>query len=574
MEHSIKCETDVAGTDSDSQTSFTLPVRAEFKRNRRSINLDLKMTVLRLYESGHQGIEIARMLGLPASTVRTIRQNADKIKAGAKNATPWVAKKITRSRSVHMETMESLLASWIEDQNQRNSPPGTAAIQMKAKSIYDCLVAEDGGSSKTEEFGASRGWLERFRRRTNLSSINSQGEVLSNDTSVAQRFPEEWQNIIEEGGYSPKQVFNVDETGLYWKRLPSRTSVSMAEKNAPGFKASRDRLTIILGGNAEGDFKFKPMVVYHSQSPKALKGYSKEHLRVTWRSNKKSWVTGTLFEEWINAYAVPALKDYCLRENLPFKILFVLDGAPSHPPHLLNISDDLKFVFLPSNTTSLLQPMDQGVIKMFKACYLRHTFQQLLDACTGEGKPTMKEFWLEYDILMAIDNIADAWDEVNKSCMNSAWEKLWPESVADCDGVEQIFIEIAIICKQITDMAQDAGFTGMGEGDIQDLLNSHREELSPEDFLELESQRAVEDEEESSAVATASRVFTVKRLAEFFKHIDAAMAIINEDDANRERSCKVARAVANEIICYKDIYVEKKKQKRAERNWSRKDEGN
>jgi hypothetical protein len=59
-------------------------------------------------------------------------------------------------------------------------------------------------------------------------------------------------------------VFNVDETGLYWKEMPDRTYVSIEEKTAPGFKAAKDRLTLLLGGNAEGDFKLKPLVLYHS----------------------------------------------------------------------------------------------------------------------------------------------------------------------------------------------------------------------------------------------------------------------------------------------------------------------
>jgi len=129
------------------------PSETKIKRQRKTICIEEKLEVINRLEKGERIANICRALGLAKSTVRTIRNNADRIKESAKSGIRASAKRICYSRSSTMERMEKMVSMWIEDQNHRHLPISMLVVQAKARSIYEDLSKDDNA----KPFNASSG---------------------------------------------------------------------------------------------------------------------------------------------------------------------------------------------------------------------------------------------------------------------------------------------------------------------------------------------------------------------------------------------------------------------------------
>jgi hypothetical protein len=91
------------------------------------------------------------------------------------------------------------------------------------------------------------------------------------------------------------------------------------------------------------------------------------NLAVTWRNNKKAWMTVATIEEWLNMFNAKMKKE---NRNILF-----LDTATCHPRVTL---PNVKIIWFPANATSVLQPMDMDVIYTSKSHYRRFLMQSLI----------------------------------------------------------------------------------------------------------------------------------------------------------------------------------------------------
>ena len=95
-------------------------------------------------------------------------------------------------------------------------------------------------------------------KRSGIHSVHRHREAASSSKKEAEKSKKEFSDLIKAVGFIPQQVFNGDETNLFWKKLPNRAFITEEEKALPVHKPMKDRLTLLMCGNASGDFKVKP----------------------------------------------------------------------------------------------------------------------------------------------------------------------------------------------------------------------------------------------------------------------------------------------------------------------------
>lgn len=152
---------------------------------------------------------------------------------------------------------------------------------------------------KIEGFKASNGWLDNFKERHGIVFKEVQGEAAAVDMEAVDNWR---QDILSKllAEYSPSNVFNVDETGLFWRLMPDKTmtfkgnllilaclALDLGDKCSGG-KKSKERITVLVGSNMDGSEKIPLLIIGKSKKPRCFKSAK---IPVEYEANKKAWMT-------------------------------------------------------------------------------------------------------------------------------------------------------------------------------------------------------------------------------------------------------------------------------------------
>lgn len=196
--------------------------------------------------------------------------------------------------------------------------------------------------------------------------------------------------------YDARNIFNADETGLFYNCLLNRTLTFKNDK-CHGGKNSKERIIVMLAANINGFQKLRHLMIEKFANPRCLKNI--KSFPLMYQSNKKEWMTGVLFTEWLLCIDADMKK-------VNRKILMFVDNCNAHNLVINNAHlENIQIHFLPPNTTSTLQPLDQGIIKHFKTMYLKEIVREVL-ACMGDVQ-------CKISILIAMEMVHKAWGNVS-----------------------------------------------------------------------------------------------------------------------------------------------------------------
>ena len=321
-----------------------------------------------------------------------------------------------KTRTAQYPDFDRAVYDWFVQALAAGKPVSGYLITAQASALHKQMTGDD--------FEPSTGWLNRWKQRHGVNLVKQSGESKSADVTAATEFQPKLQVIMDERGLCKEQVYNCDETGLFYKSVPNHTlALRIEEDRSHGYKVMKDRVTLLLACNWEGTHKLKPLLIGKFKSPRCFHHINRTSLPLLYDHSRRAWMTASIFKEWFHRDFVPAVRRHLRKQGLEEKAVLVLDNCTAHPADDLTSKDGkISAVFLPKNTTSLIQPLDQGIISNFKRNYRK----ELMKALIADNRD-ITSFLKTINVKDVIYFSAAAWDAVKPLSIRNTWQKIFGE---------------------------------------------------------------------------------------------------------------------------------------------------
>ena len=256
------------------------------KRKRAQYTITEKLQLVNRIRKGESQAQVSRATGIADSTLRGWLKEEAKLRSFLDETDSKTGLCRKRAKTSQNPDLDSAVYNWFAVKRSEGVPISGPILQAQAMRLSNSSssaptsspaastsattsTSPTGPTSPTANgFRASNGWLCRWQKRHGISAIKVSGEIRSADEGAAKAFQPELKALVEEHGLGPDQIFNTDETGLFFKMTPERTLASRTDATSRhGHKQRKDRVTILLTCSWAGH-KLKPLMVGKARSPR------------------------------------------------------------------------------------------------------------------------------------------------------------------------------------------------------------------------------------------------------------------------------------------------------------------
>ncbi|XP_062622348.1 tigger transposable element-derived protein 4-like [Saccostrea cucullata] len=258
-----------------------------------------------------------------------------------------------KMRKATYENTEQAVLQWFKAARDKNIPVSGPLLMAKSEEFATQL-----GDT---QFKCSTGWLDRFKERHAITFKR-----------------------------------------LFFRLLPDKT-LEFKCVDCHGGKSSKDRLTVLACANMSGSDKLPLLVIGKAKNPRCFKNV--KSLPTSYEANSKAWITSELFTNWVRK--LDRKFHYQGR-----KVALVVDNCPAHPK--VTGLKAVSLIFLPPNTTSKTQPMDQGIIQNLKVHYRKLVILRQLKAIENQTELTIS-------VLDAMRMLNQAWAKVSEKTIQNCF---------------------------------------------------------------------------------------------------------------------------------------------------------
>ncbi|KAG5680584.1 hypothetical protein PVAND_010081 [Polypedilum vanderplanki] len=401
-------------------------------KKRVSLTIEKKIEIIKRHENGETQKSLAEQFKVGRTTISDILKRKYKFfKFVAMNSdkTENLKRRRTLRRTIHTVLEENLL-QWYNELRESGAYISGPMIAQRATQLHKELGYKDN-------FNASNGWLDRFKVRNGIKLCGIREVKTESDINAVAPFRGEIESIAAWYNLSLEQIYNADETDLFWKMLPNPES-DLNEVKA-SVRAYRERMTVLTCTNATGSHKLPLVCIGRGKRSRTFTSNEIKNLQVHYYSQETAWMDKEIFKTWFHSHFIPSVREHLQSIGLSESALLLIDRSTSHPADQhLRTTDNCFFVhYFPVKVKTLVQPMEQGIIRDMKLQYRYNLLVELINK-----NLSISEFHKQLSIKDAIRLIFEGWNSVSQENIQRCFSKIFPSPEATLNTSSEPIVSI------------------------------------------------------------------------------------------------------------------------------------